>query len=645
VFASNLFLSSKLMISYLILLQVSMFESGCEEFIFPEALYTWRLQSIENGAGRTRHQNELPVVAYFSAEDASRLRSRREDQDMESFPGTVKRYLPNAAREPDDHLLGSGYGTLKVEWDSEDPPSLLSPWEVTLRDKVYETPPPPTLSEAATVAVGKALAKVEALPNVEEYFLYPVDESRYSDYRNRVEVPMNFSFIKERLAAGYYSNVRSVLSDARLIKENCMKYNGPSELSQTASDIYDSFKDEVKRHVDIDEAPVSGPVSLLAGDAAGVRQEEISNGPSRAPRLARRQRQDAGARASRLRSGSEDGVSSLERLPFPEQRSSTSRTTRRRSVSAIQNTEPSQRLSRRGQQVDSAASGRATRSASNRSLLAVDRDAPNDSESEVEYDDGGTFAADRDNDEEDIHDSDDSSDDPTVRRVSRRTSGRTSTRQRATGRSRRAKSGSTNTADVSSSDEWEEGRLSEEDEEEEESEASSPPPARRSRRSSRQEGRRTSPRRSTRAAAHASPESTRRSTRAHQDHSMADLSTSYESEPESENEEEEPEASSPPPARRSRRSSLQEERRTSPRRSTRAAAHASPESTRRSTRAHQDQSIADLDTSYKSEPESENEESEEEPKMKANRRGALKRRSRESPCSLVIRVLLSSRLI
>lgn len=546
-----------------------MFESGCEEFIFPEALYTWRLQSIENGAGRTRHQNELPVVAYFSAEDASHLSSSRQDRDMESYPGTVKRYLPNAAREPDDHLLGSGYGTLEVEWDSEDPPSRLSPWEVTLRDKVYETPPPPTLSEAATVAVGKALAKVEALPNVEEYFLYPVDESRYSDYRNRVEVPMNFSFIKERLAAGYYSNVRSVLSDARLIKENCMKYNGPSELSQTASDIYDSFEDEVKRHVDIDEAPISGPVSLLTGDAAGVQQEEISNGPSRAPRLARRQRQDAGARTSRLRSGSEDGVSSLERLPFPEQRSSTLRTRRRRSVSAAQNTEPSRRLSRRGQQLDSAASGRATRSASNRSLLAVDRDAPNDSESQDDYDDGGAFAADRDNDEEDIHNSDDSE-----RRASRRTSGRTSTRQRATGRPRRAKSGSTNTADVSSSDEWDEGRLSEDDEEESESEASSPPPARRSRRSSRQE-----------------------------------------------------------------------ERRTSPRRSTRAAAHASPESTRRSTRAHQDQSMADLDTSYESEPESENEESEEEPRRKANRRGALKRRSGELPCGVVIRVLLSPRLI
>ena len=211
---------------------------------------------------------QLQVVAYFSQEETTRSRSRSpEDEEMVAYSGTVVNRIRNAERVPDGHLRGSGFATLEVEWDGGGETSILSPWELTLQDKAYETPSPPTLSETATRAVANALAKIESLPQVDEYFLHPVDERRYSDYRNRVEVPMDYSFIKERLAAGYYSNVRSVLSDAKLISDNCLKYNGPCELSESASDIYDQFVNEVTSHVDINESPVRAPVSSVAPDA------------------------------------------------------------------------------------------------------------------------------------------------------------------------------------------------------------------------------------------------------------------------------------------------------------------------------------------------------------------------------------------
>lgn len=513
--------------------QVSMFESGCPEFIIPEALFTWRLQSLENASGRTRHQHEVPVIAYYSNEDTSRIsRPGREDQEMQAYRATVKKRLPNSEREPDDHLLSSGYGTLEVEWtESDDPNSIMSPWEVSVQDEAYETPSPPTLSEPASLAVAKALAKVEALPNVEEYFMYPVDETRYSDYRNRVEVPMNFSFIKERLAAGYYSNVLSVLSDAKLIKENCLKYNGPSELSQSASDVYDAFENEIKCHVDVDESHASASMSLLAGNVPLVQGNSIDS--SRASRLARRQRQETSNRASRL-AGSEDGGTSLERLPLPDHRPRTSRTTRQSSAQA-QNGDRGGRRSLRGQELDS--------SGSNGSVLAVDRDSGTGDD----YEDGG-------HDDGSDNSSESMSDESVAPRRSSRQSGSRTSGQRVTRKSVRVKSGPSKAASVSSSDDWEgQNHSSGEDDDDEESEALPPSQSRRSIRISmpgarRQEQNRTSPRRSTRASSYAPDEdldfsrnrrstrsssqlgtgldSPRRSTRAHQATSLADLSHS-----------------------------------------------------------------------------------------------------------------------
>ena len=555
------------------LFEVSMFESDCPEFVIPEALFTWRLQSIENAFGRTRHQNELPVIAYFSSEDANRLRSRpREDQEMDAFSGTLKRTQPNSEREPDVHLLNSGFGTLEVEWDTGELSSL-SPWEVTLKDKAYETPDPPTLSETDSVAIAMALAKIEGIQLVEQYFLHPVDVSRYPDYLNRVEVPMDFSFIKERLAAGYYSNVLSVLSDARLIRDNCFKYNGPGELSEFASEVYDSFEEEIKRHVDIDE-------SLVAASAPTVRED---------PNNFRALRDSS--RASRS-GGSEEGTMTLERLPMPVQRAGSQRTTSRR-ASEDQEAEPSRRRTRSASGLESVAAGRATRSGSSRSVLAMDAGESGDDDG---YNDDDTSADRKENGGDSSEDLSETSsgEDSAPRRTSRRT-GRKSTRRRDTRVSHRGK-GELNDSDVSSGDDWDEEQ-SDSSDEMEDSDAS-PQPARRSKRLPTPE------------SSHDRRPSTRRSTRA--SHSIPESSDALEN------------GGRPRSRRTTRRSALDNDVADSP---------------RRSNRAHERKTMADLSQSDIDEEESEGtqemtdgDSDEEEMPATERRRTVLKRRSREFLC-------------
>lgn len=288
-----------------------MFESDFPEFIISESLFTWRLQCIESAALLD------PVVAYWKpTNDLTLARNSREDDEMEPYSGTLQRLLTNSYQEPDDHLMNSGYGTMEVSWDGGGSNSFLSPWEVTLKDKVDDTPLPPRLKDAERRAIGNALAKIETNPVVKEFFLYPVDERRYPDYPSRVEVPMDFSFIKERLAAGYYCSVESVLADAKLIRINCIKYNGLNDLSESASEIYDEFENQVRNSIESNQNLRSASFEPLNDAASQVAS-------SRAKRYSQREEQ----RPSTRRSSTE--ATSLEQLPLPNARYSEGRPSHR----------------------------------------------------------------------------------------------------------------------------------------------------------------------------------------------------------------------------------------------------------------------------------------------------------------------------
>lgn len=59
-------------------------------------------------------------------------------------------------------------------------------------------------------------------------FNEPVDPIKYNipDYNVIIKEPMDFSTVKEKLAAHRYSNMQHFLNDIELIFSNCILYNG-----------------------------------------------------------------------------------------------------------------------------------------------------------------------------------------------------------------------------------------------------------------------------------------------------------------------------------------------------------------------------------------------------------------------------------
>ena len=170
---------------------------------------------------------------------------------------------------------------------------------------------------------------------------------------------------------------------------------------------------------------------------------------SRQTRVTRREQPRIGRRSS-IPSGSEDGPTSLERLPMPEQRVGSSRPNRRSA------TETSRSRSRGGseqvsRQTSRSSSGRPTRASSARSVLAMDREDSSESADDYVEDEN------QHDDDESAEESSESMSDVEFepQRKSRRI--RISTRQNGARRSTRT-SGQTNVAAISSNEEWEEGQ-------------------------------------------------------------------------------------------------------------------------------------------------------------------------------------------
>ena len=219
---------------------MSVFESGCAEYVIPEKLFLWRLKCLED-ALRQRANNPcgLKVFAYYLPDNAC------EDAATEEYNAEITQYSGADEEVGDEHLNKSGFESLRVSW-SDNIDDDLSPWEITIPDQAYSTPSPPSLTPEEKRAVADSLRTIESMEGFKE-FLRPVDTRRYFDYFIRVEVPMHTGTMKERLGQDYYSSTLSVLSDIKLIRENCLKYNGPDdEIALVAMDLYTHFKEVLK---------------------------------------------------------------------------------------------------------------------------------------------------------------------------------------------------------------------------------------------------------------------------------------------------------------------------------------------------------------------------------------------------------------
>lgn len=226
------------------LLQVSIFESGRAEYLFPEQLFLWRLKCLEDALRRRANDPcGLKVMATYAPDDDG------EDPRFVEYDAEIIRYA-EADEVGDEQLNKSAFESLLISWvDGNDhSEEQLSPWEVSMPDQAFNTPIPPPLSLPEKRAVANTL---RALENDKSFkaFLSPVDGMRYIDYLTRVEVPMDIGTIKERLGQDYYTSTLSVVSDVKLIRDNCLKYNGPDEIGLLAVQLHVDFRQMLKEEL------------------------------------------------------------------------------------------------------------------------------------------------------------------------------------------------------------------------------------------------------------------------------------------------------------------------------------------------------------------------------------------------------------
>ncbi|PJF20076.1 Transcription initiation factor TFIID subunit 1 domain-containing protein [Paramicrosporidium saccamoebae] len=90
--------------------------------------------------------------------------------------------------------------------------------------KISSIPPigSPSVSTQLTSTLNTLMSDPEAWP-----FNKPVKRAEYPAYFQIISSPMDFGTIKSRIAQHFYSNQATFLDDVRLVRDNCILFNGP----------------------------------------------------------------------------------------------------------------------------------------------------------------------------------------------------------------------------------------------------------------------------------------------------------------------------------------------------------------------------------------------------------------------------------
>lgn len=186
------------------------------------------------------------VDAFYATEN--------EDEEFLSYQGKVDETAVNPDRVDQPGLIDSGYHAVGVIWPNEPSIDYISPWEVSVRspDSSVALPSRPRLDDDDKRTIRDTLNHLRSMPEVVEAFGLPVSET-YIDYPCRVELPIDLSFVAERVEADYYATKFSFVADIRLIVTNCVKYNGEGEpLCFTAQHMLDEAMNRVLNEMERD---------------------------------------------------------------------------------------------------------------------------------------------------------------------------------------------------------------------------------------------------------------------------------------------------------------------------------------------------------------------------------------------------------
>ena len=342
--------------------ELSVFENSSCEYIIAETLYTSRITALENHIRSRRNGVAgLEVDLYYEQEQG--------DLDLQAWPATIEEILPDEGHS-DVHLQGSGFGVLQV-WDgSEDNRDYVSPWELNTEGVNLTRP---CMSDEEKEFVLQELNRLLRKDDIANHLSMPVDQVRYCDYVNMVEIPMDLMFIKRRLATNFYGSKLGVAADLRLIRDNCIKYNTTdNEMSEIAATMCNEFEEKV---FSADER--SQIISEEDFDKIHREQSEGRQVSSLRIRLSARTIQDAsqaaassGGRYTLRDRIATQGQSALESLPAPDI-ASTQRRRHRREVNATDATREVQNLRSRGRNDETEVLGQVSRLRSGRRGVSV----------------------------------------------------------------------------------------------------------------------------------------------------------------------------------------------------------------------------------------------------------------------------------
>ncbi|ETV71037.1 hypothetical protein H257_13465 [Aphanomyces astaci] len=179
--------------------------SECAEFLLLEQKYLSGFQLPRWAVGATVQ------MAYHTMDEHGMIQATQMD---------TGRILDLSPLDP---AVMSPWECIVVQWENEDTPCRVSPWELE-SDQTHFAPP--TIPERPALLQG--LMSIRQL-SVAAGFNEPVPTST-PDYHITIANPMDLSLICQRVESSYYRHVDALLADVKLMVRNCETYNVESSL-------------------------------------------------------------------------------------------------------------------------------------------------------------------------------------------------------------------------------------------------------------------------------------------------------------------------------------------------------------------------------------------------------------------------------